>query len=312
MRLITTDDFNLENTIVTLGKFDGNHIGHRSLFAKAKEIKAESKGLLKTVVFTFDINPHALTENTYTDNIYTGAERAFIEENEGIDCILVWPFNEANRSMSPESFIRDVLVGRLGAKYIVVGEDFRFGKDRGGSVETLRAFGSELGFRVIALPKVKYKGEEVSSSRIKKEIAAGNLEDANFMLGGPFAVTGLVVPGKHLGHKIGFPTINFQVPEGKVLPPNGVYATKTYIEGKEYLSASNIGVRPSVSEGSARNVETNIMDFSGDVYGQQARVEFYKFIRPERKFDSLAALSAEIEKNKVQIRDYFKTENGKY
>lgn len=310
MRLIKATD-KLNNTVITLGKFDGNHIGHRSLFSEAMRIKKESTEDLSTVIFTFDINPGELTLGTDSGNLYTSAERMEIEEAEGIDYVLIWPFTKETMNKSPEEFVREVLAERLGVRYVVVGEDFRFGKNRSGDVAALAELGEKYGFQVKALPKVMYKGQEVSSSRIKEAILAGNLKEANFMLGSPFTVTGVVKSGKHLGRKLGFPTINFIAPEGKILPPDGVYATKTYVDGKPYISISNVGVRPTFVDGNVRTIETNIFDFDNDIYGENVRVEFYSFIRPERKFKDVSELMDEIEKNKLQVKDFFKTKNGK-
>ena len=311
MKIIKADDnFQMTNTIITLGKFDGNHIGHRSLFLRAKAVKDEAAGSLSTVIFTFDINPRQVLTEKSVSNLYTNAERISIEEAYGIDYVYIWPFTKENMNMSPEVFVETVLAGRLGVRHIVVGEDFRFGKARAGGVDTLNALSGTYGFAVHAVPKVAYKGEAVSSTRIKEEILGGNLEDANFMLGSPFSVTGTVVSGKHLGKSLGFPTINFDAPEGKILPPNGVYATKTWVEGESFISMSNIGTRPTFEEGRARNIETNIFDFNRDIYGRKAKVEFYKFIRPERHFDSPDELIKEIEKNRLSIKEYFKQETS--
>ena len=311
MKIIKAEDnLRLKNTIITLGKFDGNHIGHRSLFMRAKAVKDEAAGTLSTVIFTFDINPRqVLTEKTVS-NLYTNAERISIEEAYGIDYVYVWPFTKENMSMSPEAFVKTYLSERLGVRHIVVGEDFRFGRARAGGVDTLTALSGEFGFTVHAVPKVTYKGEAVSSTRIKEEILKGNLEDANYMLGSPFSVTGTVVRGKHLGKSLGFPTINFEAPEGKILPPDGVYATKTFVDGTPYISMSNIGTRPTFEDGSARNIETNIFDFDRDIYGKKAKVEFYKFIRPEKHFESADELVSEIERNKIRIRGFFTDDPG--
>lgn len=309
MKIIKAEDnFLLKNTIITLGKFDGNHIGHRSLFTRAKAVKDEEAGTLSTVIFTFDINPRQILTEKTVSNLYTNAERICIEEDFGIDYVYIWPFTKENMNMSPEAFVKTYLSERLGVKHIVVGEDFRFGKARAGSVDTLNMLSGELGFTVHAVPKVTYKGEAVSSTRIKEEILGGSLEDANHMLGSPFSVAGTVVCGKHLGKSLGFPTINFEVPEGKILPPNGVYATKTFVDGESYISMSNIGTRPTFEEGKARNIETNIFDFSRDIYGKKAKVEFYKFIRPEKQFSGPDELIKEIERNRISIKEYFKRE----
>lgn len=311
MRIIKDDITKLNNTVVTLGKFDGNHIGHRALFEEAKKIKNDSKEPLYTVIFTFDINPRRIVSGKDTDTLYTNAERMSIESAHGMDCCLIWPFTKENMATEPEDFVKDVLAGRLGVRHIVVGEDFRFGRERRGDVSLLFELGKKYGFKVHALKKVMYKDAAVSSTRIKDEIAKGNLEDANFMLGAPFMVTGKVAQGKHLGRTLGFPTVNLNVPKGKSLPPDGVYATMTSIGNEKYMSMSNIGTRPTFDDGPGRNIETNIFDFEGDLYGETVKIEFYRFIRPERHFENAGALAEELKENKEQIKAYF-LGNGKY
>ena len=310
MQLIRSDEnIKLKNTIITLGKFDGNHIGHRSLFDMAKKIKSESSTPLSTVVFTFDKNPKTLMGSEETESLYTSAERLRLEETEGLDFVYIWPFTKESMAMEPEDFVREVLWEDLGVKHIVVGEDFRFGKDRKGDVSLLKSLEGKFSFQVHALSKVTYKGSPVSSTRIKEEILKGNLEDANYMLGSPFSIEGKVVSGNHVGKGLGFPTINFDVPEGKIIPPAGVYATRTYIGNSSYIGMTNIGTRPTFKDGRGKTIETNIFDFDRDVYGKKARVEFYKYIRPERAFSDPEELEKELEKNRQEIKAYFKEKN---
>lgn len=318
----------LNNTIVTLGKFDGNHKGHRLLFNTAVKLKTGSE---KVVVFTFDINPRSIINDNALRTITSHDEKAVLYRSdnksaglygcdgaaesvypEGVDIVVEFPFNKETMSMEPHDFVKNILIDKLGAKAIVVGKDFRFGKNRKGSVETLKEFGSKYGFTVYAMDKLTFQPsdydepQEISSSLIKEEILKGNMEDVNAMLGEPFCITGEVLHGKHLGNTIGFPTINQAVPQDKILPPDGVYATKTLVNGKYYMSITNVGKRPSFQDGEHRNVETNIFDFDADVYGACLRVNFYKFIRSERVFGSIEELKKEIEKNKQQVLEYFR------
>lgn len=312
MKIITEpEQIKIEKSIVTLGKFDGNHIGHQLLFQTAI---ARKQGDEKVVVFTFRVPPASVLRETEKDSlrsILTYEERIGQEWPEGIDYVIEFPFNEEIRRMSPEDFVRDILVGRLDVRGVVVGEDFHFGKDRAGNIETLRELGKLYDYSVIPVEKVKYrlKGEEVprevSSTLIKEEIRKGNLEDVRAMLGRPFSMTGEVREGKRLGRRIGFPTINFSVPEDKILPPNGVYAARTVIEGKEWNSITNIGIRPTFDDGEDRTVETHIFGFRGDLYGKKLRVDLYHFIRPEKKFGSAEELKKEIADNKLAVEAYF-------
>lgn len=312
MKLITDiDNLHLKNSIVTLGKFDGNHIGHQLLFDTAIGLK---KSGYCTVVFTFDVSPAKVVEKSSNDSrsILTHNERHFQKYKEGIDYVVEFPFNKQTMAMSPEEFVKSILVEKLDVKIIVVGEDFCFGKNRSGNVKTLTELGNKFGFTVNALKKVTYRPKdsdvpkEVSSTLIKEEIMKGNMEDVNIMLGSPFTMVSEVVQGKRLGREIGFPTINFAAPDEKILPPNGVYATKTKINGKIYDSITNVGDRPTFDDGEFRNVETNIFDFNEDAYGEIAEVMFYRFIRPEKKFTSPDELMEEIGRNKEEVKRYFK------
>lgn len=312
MKTITDiKDLKIDNSIVTLGKFDGNHIGHRMLFDTV--IKNKKAGD-NAVVFTFSIPPAVIIDDKVNDDYRTIKTREEKQNDyfpEGIDYIVEFPFNDETRGMSPEFFVKDILVDKLNVKLIVVGEDFRFGKDRAGNVDTLKKLGEIYGFDVIAVEKVRYKlrdtgeYEEVSSSLIKEELQKGNIEEANAMLGAAFTMTSTVIHGKSLGRKIGFPTINFLAPDDKILPPNGVYATKTIVDGQTFKSITNIGSRPTFDDGQQRTVETNIFDFNRDIYSRNVSVQFYKWIRPEKQFSSADELSKEISKNIEEVKEFF-------
>lgn len=312
MEIITDiENLQLQNTIITLGKFDGNHIGHQLLFDTAVSLKKEGDHV---VIFTFSVPPAKVVgkdEKNAMRTIQTHGERILQHYPDGVDYVVEFPFNEKTRAMSPEGFVKEILVDKLHVKKIVVGVDFRFGKDRAGSVKTLKKMGEQYGFEVYPLEKVTYhvKGQEgdaeVSSTLIKEEIQKGNMEDVRAMLGCPFSVSGEILHGKHYGRTIGFPTINLHVPEDKVMPPNGVYATCVDLEGRILPSITNVGVRPTFDDGEQRTVETNIFDFDEDIYGKNVRVDFYKFIRPERKFSSGEELMEEIQRNVVEVREYF-------
>lgn len=313
MKIITNlENVKLNNAIITIGKFDGNHIGHQLLFDTVRALKQEGDC---TVVFTFNIPPVVVTESGSADTIrtiQTHNERFFGEAFTGIDYIVEFPFNKHTMTMEPEVFVKEILVEKLGVKSIVVGEDFCFGKDRKGNVDVLKQLGNQFGFTVHALKKVAFQPEdfekpvEVSSTLIKEEILRGNMEDVRKMLGRPFSMTGEILHGKHVGSTIGFPTINFAAPADKILPPNGVYATRSMIEGQTFNSITNVGKRPTFDDGEFRTVETNIFDFNKDVYGKIARVDFYRFIRPERRFSSPEELMEEIDRNVQEVRAYFK------
>ncbi len=309
MKYITDlDSEQFNSSIVTLGKFDGNHIGHQLLFNTAINLKIENPDY-KVVIFTFDIPVAKVVSAQNVQTLLSHEERPYQKYADGIDFIVEFPFNENTRNMSPQDFVLNVLVNKLDTKAIIVGEDFCFGKDRKGDVKLLKELGEKFNFKVFALEKVKYKPSgykeevEVSSTLIKEELFKGNLEDVSAMLGTEFSILSKVAHGKHLGKTLGFPTINFIVPDEKVLPPNGVYATKTIVDGKEYLSITNVGNRPTFDDGDKRTVETNIFDFDLDIYGKTCEVKFYKFIRPEKKFANSDELKEEIKRNIKRVEE---------
>ena len=309
------NDIKLNNTIVTLGKFDGNHIGHRLLFDTAVKLKT---GDLKTVIFTFDIHPGNILNGNRdpVKIIETNAERDFDIIPEEIDYIIRFPFNKDTMKMSPEQFVSEILVGKLGVKIIIAGTDFRFGKNRSGDIGTLKALGEKYGFRTEVMEKVYAVLDgydmpvEVSSTLIKEEILKGHMENVTRMLGEPFFISGKVVHGKHLGTGIGFPTVNLIPPVNKIMPLNGVYATLTNVDGIEYQSMTNIGTRPTFNDGEHLTAETYIFDFDKEIYGGNVKVSFCHFIRPEQKFGSAEELKNALIKDRENIRKYFEQADG--
>ncbi len=282
----------IASSVVTIGKFDGNHRGHQALFETAAGWKA---GGLKAVVFALSIRYPELFLESRPTKLMTDFEREYYNYIPGIDCVIDCDFTPELMNMQPEEFVKTILVDRLGTKRIVVGSDFRFGKGRAGDAGTLFELGRKYGFQTIAIQKVKYRGQDISSSRIKGEILDGNLKEAADMLGRPYSITAEVVKGKQLGQAIGFPTINFIAPPEKILPPDGVYAAEITVNNRKYYGMTNIGKNPTVNaKPGIRTIETHIFKFRSDVYGKTARVEFREFIRPEIKFDSVAELQKQI------------------
>ncbi|MBQ9030496.1 MAG: bifunctional riboflavin kinase/FAD synthetase [Parasporobacterium sp.] len=304
----------LENTVITLGKFDGNHIGHQRLFETAAALKRPDQ---KAVIFTFSQHPSKVllkgkeeAADTFR-TIQTAQERAQDQYPEGIDYMVEFPFNRQTMSMEAEAFVREVLVSRFGVRAIVCGTDFRFGKGRRGDTDLLKELGRLYGFEVHVIDKVMVTlpeqgaPAEISSSLIKEEIRKGHMENVTLMMGRPFYITGEVLHGKHLGHTYGFPTLNQTAPAEKILPPDGVYATKTLLEGTWYEGITNVGKRPTFDDGEERTVETNLFDFNADAYGREVTVAFYDFVRPEQKFSGIRELKAQIETDCGKVKAYF-------
>lgn len=295
MEYITgTKDFKFENTAITLGKFDGLHKGHKKLMDSLKE---EKRNGLTSVVFTFDITPRKLIVGEEPGYLLTKEERRIFHELNGIDVLIEYPFDRETALMEPERFVSEVLVEKLSVRKIVCGTDFKFGYKREGDIHLLSKLGEKYGYETIVLNKEKFDLKEISSTAIKEELLKGNIETVNKMLGYPFTVIGEVVHGNQLGRTMGSPTLNLLPPADKLLPPNGVYSTKTIIDGRTYSGITNIGYKPTVSNGLIRGVETHLFDFEEDLYGKIVEVQFYKFVREEIKFDTVEDLKEQILKD---------------
>lgn len=304
MRYITnTLDFQLEKrSVVTLGKFDGLHRGHDKLITRTLEL---GKKGYDTVVFTFDVSPLVKLGTRITRTLLTNEERKVLLERKRIDCLIECPFVPELIQMEPEDFMREVLAVQLRAAYVIVGPDFHFGYKRKGTPELLKKLGHRYGFEVEILDKEMEEEREISSTWIRETLREGRIEKVNHLLGYPYFVKGKVVHGRQLGRTWGLPTIN-QIPEnGKLLPPFGVYASKTYINGEEFYGISNIGVKPTVEVPFA-GVETYLFECNENLYGKEAWVEFYHFVRPECKFDSVEELREQIQRDAQAGRNFFR------
>lgn len=291
------DNFSFDRgSVVTLGKFDGVHRGHQLLLETVCEI-AGHYGLI-AAAFTFTSSPQAAMSHRKNSVIMTNAERKMLMQAFGAEALIECPFTKAVRNMESEDFVRNVILGRMMAKAVVVGDDFRFGKDRAGDPEALERFGKKYGFDVYIMSKIKDGDREISSTYVREELEKGNIAKVNELLGYSYFAAGTVVKGKQLGRTMGFPTANIIPESSKLLPPNGVYSTDTIIGGEAYKSISNIGTRPTVESGPG-NIESHLLDFDRDIYGQQIIVRFYEYKRPERKFGSIEELKAQITLDKA-------------
>ena len=207
--------------------------------------------------------------------------------------------------MEPEQFVKEILVDKLDAKVVVIGEDFRFGYKRRGDAQLLKELSSQYGYEVQVFEKVRVDGEIVSSTNIRKAIEDGNMEFAERMLGEPYSLSGEVVHGKKLGRELGMPTANVIPDKQKLLPPFGVYASKTLVDGIWYDGITNIGVKPTITEEKVRLAETFLFDYHGDLYGKEIRTNLYHFEREERKFESIDALKAQMEEDCQFGKEFF-------
>ncbi len=287
-----TLDFKIEEpTVVTLGKFDGLHRGHEKLMDTLLEYKKSHE--VASVAFTFDIPPRSKVEDITTKVLTTNEEKEYIFETTGIDYLIECPFTAEVMCMDPKEFI-SWIVQALNMKCVVVGNDFRFGHKRAGDYLTLMQYENEFGYKTIVIDKMKDENRDISSTYVREEIAAGNLSKANALLGYHYFIKSDVVHGKKLGRTIGVPTINMVLPTNKLLPPNGVYVTKVEIEGQSYIGVTNVGCKPTVSDANLIGVETYILDFNKDIYGDSIVVYFLEYIRPEIKFDSVEELKQQL------------------
>lgn len=285
MEIITGLDFSLKNSSVSLGKFDGIHVGHRFLLQEV----AHQRHLVPTA-FTFE-------SRKGISKIYTQKEKDYVLQALGIRREIIFPFNDKIKKMSPEDFVRHILVEKMDVKHICVGTDFHFGKNREGDIHLLKRLQKEYGYTLTAVPKLTDENGVISSTRIRSLMDSGKISEVNRLLGAPYFIMGRVGHGNELGRKMNMPTANLRVEKDKKLLPFGVYATKVRIHGKEYKSVTNIGKKPTVGEYAA-GVETYIMDFCENIYGENIQVFFYEFIRPEKKFNSMEELQCQLERDK--------------
>lgn len=310
MRRVDDSNFITDTkTAVTLGKFDGVHLGHRKLI----ETVQKKEGLVPTLI-TFKPHPSFLFAKNDFSFITAPDEKTALISMLGIEFMLEYPFTYEFSQQAPENFARKIIFENLKCKYLVVGENFRFGKEKSGDYEMLAKIAKEYDAEVTQIPKLTYNGEVVSSSLIREKIKSGEqIHVANNMLAAHYQISGRVVTGKKIGRTIGFPTLNIDVPEYKVLPGNGVYVTETII-GKtdmkyidsvyRYKSITNIGFTPTVS-GTKKTIETHVFDFSDEIYGTEITVLFHKFLRNEKKFEGLSQLEEQLMKDKQDGLRYF-------
>lgn len=278
------------NTAIALGKFDGIHLGHQMII---ENLLNEKKKGRTTLVFTFKSSPNMILTGGSQKVIYTSEEKAYYFSELGVDVLLEYPFTKEFASISPEEFAYNCLAKQLGVRSIYVGEDFHFGKGRSGNVPVLKELGERYYFEVHALSKKTMHGKVISSTTVR-DMLENKFQVANEMLGNPYFVYGPVVHGMHMGGTIGFPTINQDIPGGKLIPASGVYASAVTIDGQKYRAISNLGIKPTVTDSHHVGLETHILDYSGDLYGKNLKTELMFFIRPEERFNNIEQLQKQI------------------
>ncbi|MDO6516503.1 bifunctional riboflavin kinase/FAD synthetase [Zobellia uliginosa] len=287
----------LHPTAITIGTFDGVHIGHREILERL--IKTAAALDLKSTVLTFFPHPRmVLQKDTNIKLLNTIAEKTKILEALGLDLLIIHPFTQEFSRLSATEFVRDNLVNQLHTKKIIIGYDHRFGRNRNANITDLRAFGSTFNFDVEEISAQEIDAVSVSSTKIRKALEAGDIATANTYLGYNYMLTGSIQKGKGLGRQIGFPTANLHIPETyKLVPKNGVYVVQSNLMGKTVFGMMNIGYNPTV-EGKEKTIEVNFFDFDQDLYGQELQIDILHRIRDEHKFESVEALKRQLEKDK--------------
>jgi len=292
-------DFNAaKKTIVTLGTFDGVHVGHKKIIEKLVQ-NAETRDC-ESLILTFFPHPRmVLQEKSEIKLLNTLAEKIQLLENTGLDNLIIHPFDEAFSRLSAEEFVSEILVGKFNIQKIIIGHDHRFGRNRTADINDLIGFGEIYGFEVEQISAQEINAVSVSSTKIRTALHEGNIELANRYLGYDFFLSGTVVTGKQLGRTIGYPTANLNISEDyKLLPKIGVYAVKSIFEGKTFFGMMNIGHNPTVG-GTELTVEIHYFDFDHDLYEQRIEVSILHFLRDEQKFGSLDLLKAQLAQDKT-------------
>ena len=291
----------MEKTIYALGFFDGVHLGHQALLRQCRRLAREQS--CKAGVVTFGTHPDAIVTGDTPALINTARDREALLRRYGIETVVTLPFDERMHTMPWQEFLA-MLAGRYGGVGFVCGEDFRFGYRGAGDAEKLSRACRQRDLPAAVVPDQMLDGIRVSSTHIRGLIEAGDMAGAVRFLGHPHILTGRVIHGRSLGHRLGIPTANLTLPEELAVPRFGVYACRTEIDGTYYSAVTNVGTRPTV-DGVGIRVEPWILDYDGDLYGHSLTLAFYDFLRPERKFPSLEALKDEIHANARQTRAYF-------
>jgi riboflavin kinase/FMN adenylyltransferase len=281
-------------SVVTSGTFDGVHLGHQKILGRLKELAARKQG--ETVLLTYWPHPRLILqpEDNSLRLLTTLTEKVKLLEELGVDHLIILPFTKELSQMSSEEFIREILVEKVQTKTLVIGYDHKFGKNREGSFEYLKSHSHLFGFDMEEISRQDVDDLAVSSTKIRTALAQGDISTASKYLGRPYFLSGQVVKGQQIGRSIGFPTANIQVVDKyKLLPRDGAYAVYAHVEAIRYKAILNIGDRPTV-DGKKKTIEAHLIDFDGDVYGQELSIHFQEFLREEERFENLDALKNQL------------------
>ena len=287
-----------DNTILTIGTFDGVHLGHQKVLERLTNSAKENN--LESTVLTFFPHPRTiLNPDKPLKLINSVKERTELLNRSKVDNLIIHPFDKNFSELDPEKYVVEILVKKLKAKIILIGYDHKFGKNRTADITDLKIYGKKYGFKVIEIKAEEISNIAISSTKIRKAISEGNISTAKKYLGYDFSLSGKIVHGKSIGRTLGFPTANIEVKEEyKLLPKNGVYLIQSVFNHNKYFGMMNIGIKPTIKE-SSKTIEVNFFDFEGDLYHKNIEVNIKKFIRDEIKFDSLELLKSQILKDKI-------------
>ena len=285
-----------KKTIITIGTFDGVHIGHQKIIEQL--IDNARKEYCESLILTFFPHPRmVLQEKSEIQLLNTIDERADLLEKSGLDNLIIHPFDKAFSRLSAEEFVKDILIDKLNIKKIVIGHDHRFGRNRTADINDLIFFGEKYDFDVQQISAQEIQEVSVSSTKIRKALEDGNIVLANEYLGYDYFFTGIVQKGKQLGRTIGFPTANIKIPENyKLIPKNGVYIVKSNFQNETKFGVMNIGTNPTV-EGKNLSIEVYYLNHNSNLYGQKVKVSILAYVRDEKKFESVALLQQQLEKD---------------
>ena len=293
-----------KKTIVTLGTFDGVHIGHNAILDKI--CNAAKHENLESVILTFFPHPRLVVSDNYDIKLLnTMEEKSILLEKKGIQNFIIHPFDKTFSELSPRQFVTQVLVNKLNIQKIIIGHDHKFGKNRAADFNDLINFGKEFGFEVEEISAQQINDVSVSSTKIRNSLLEGNISLANEYLGYSYVLTGNVVKGNQLGRTIGFPTANIEIPEEyKLIPKNGVYIVTANVNNKVVSGMMNIGVKPTLGENKL-SIEVHLLNFDKDIYNQKIQVNVLERLRDEHKFESFEALKSQLELDRKNTIDYF-------
>jgi len=284
----------IQESVVTIGNFDGLHRGHQVLIKKAVEYAKSNN--ISSVVFTFKNHPVNYFKPNSIKNIITNDDKVRILESMGVDYIINIPFDEYMTKISGFDFVKGILLDTLGAKKIIVGYDFAFARNKEGNIKLLQELSSKYGFDLEVVNPITLDNIRISSTYIRDLILNGNIENVYKYLGRNYKLSGEVIHAKKLGRTIGFPTANISINKDMVIPKVGIYATKVYVNGQTYYGATNVGYNPTVN-GEGLSIETNILEFNEDIYGKVITIEFLERIRDEKKFNGIEELKKQLQKD---------------